>query len=189
MDFTHFFRLVTDHMTGDDAVVATRSIQEARAGGVVINCPGGIMNDFMDDAVALAGQHFTALGLSIGSLAVDYYLCADTRIALPTSKFFVHYPRLAVGDEGLTLEQLLWEYEISRAKLETKRSTRLEWKAHQRLIRLVLGTAECQYFGVRWIAKRTGLAPGIVDQLMRDEVTLTAGEALQLGLVHHIIEP
>lgn len=189
MDFTHFFRLETDHMTGDDAIIATKSIQQGEAGGVVINSPGGTMNDFMGNAVALAAQRFTALGLFTGSLAVDYYLCADTRLALPSSSFFVHHPRLGSCDEdGQTLEQLLWKYEISRALMESKRPTKADWEMHQHLIRLTLGTAECQHFGVRWTAKRTGLEPGIVDQLMRDEVTLTAGEALQLGFVHRIIE-
>ncbi len=190
MNFNHFFRLYADHMTGDDAVAATQSIQNGEACGVMIDSPGGTMNNFMDEAVALIDQKFTALGLTIGSLAVDYYLCASTRIALPSSTFSVHHPKLeSCGEEGdQTLEQLLWKYEVSRALIETGQASERARKSHSELIRVILGTADCKYFGVRWVAKRTGLEPGIVEQLMRDEVTLTASEALQLGFVHHIID-
>lgn len=189
MNLEHFFNLNTDHMYGEDAVSATASIQKGESNGVVINCPGGSIHSFMDDAVAMTDQHFTALGIFVGSLAVEYYLCAGTRLATPHSTFFLHHPSVETKDLGdQTLEQLLWKYEISRALIETHRPSKFEWRTHRRLIRLILGTAECQHFGVRWVSKRTGLEPGIVDQLMRDEVTLTASEALELGLVHHIIE-
>jgi len=189
VDLNRFFRLYADHMTGDDAVAATQSIQNGEACGVAISSPGGTMNSFMDEAVALIDQRFTALGLTIGSLAVDYYLCASTRLALPDSTFFVHHPKFGEDDEdGQTLEQLLWRYEVSRALIETGQASERARKSHNQLIRVILGTAECQHFGVRWVAKRTGLEPGVVDQLMRDEVTLTASEALQLGFVHHILD-
>lgn len=176
-------------MYGDDAVAATTSIQRGAAAGVVINCPGGAVKRFMDEAVALTGQRFTALGLSIGSLAVDYYLCASTRVALPSSTFFVHHPRFGRGDEDdQTLEQLFWEYEVSRALIETGRASEWTGMSHSELIRVILSMTECQHFCVRWVAQRTGLEPGIVDQMMRDEVTLTSAEALELGFVHRIIE-
>lgn len=189
MNLLHFFPLTVDHMCGDDAVAATTSIQRGDASGVVINCPGGTMNSFMDDAVALTNQHFTALGLLTGSLAVSYFLCADTRLALPDSTFSLHHPSVGYGDgEYQTLEQLRWQYEISRALIETGRPTKLQWETHQHLAWLTRAAAKYEHFGVQWVAKRTGLEPGIVNQMMCDEVSFTAGEALRFGLVHRIIE-
>lgn len=189
MDIKCFFPLTESYMTGDDAIIATRSIQRGEAGGVVIDCPGGTMGDFMDDAIALSGQRFTAIAFDTGSLAVNYFLCADSRLALPNSSFTLHHVKAGlVGGTMRTLDELGWEYAISLAKMETRRPTRQEWLSHRELARSIRYAAEATHFQVRWISRRTGLEPGIVDQMLRDEVTLTAAEALNLGLVHRIIE-
>lgn len=188
MDLTRFFMLGEGEMSCDDAVAATTSVQMGQSSGVFLHCIGGTVGSFMQNAEAMASQRFTALGLLVGSLALDFYLCAETRLALPSSIFHLHHTRIRWEDgERETLDQLLWRHEISRALMETRPMSSTHRKAHQALSGFIQLVADSQHFGVRWAAKRTGLEAGVVDRLMYEEVTLTAHEALHLGIVHRII--
>lgn len=190
MNIESFFPFFKEKMYGSHASSVVRLIQQGWYGGVKITCNGGQTDEFPEESAALIDQRFPTLaGMTVGSLAVHFFLCGEFRLATPDSQFAIHHTRIIAPDgTEETLEDLIWQREINDTLLTSGQAHLVDKKADRFLRDKILMLADHHHFAVRWYARRTGLAPGILDQMMRNETILTASEALQLGFVHRIIE-
>ncbi len=187
------FPFYREKMRGSDVPFLVRLVQRGAYSGFDIVCAGGDIECFPEESAALIGQRFPTLASGyVGSLAVHFFLCGELRLATPNSHFGLHHARI-VSLDGTeeTLDDLVRQREINDTLL---RSGRLRL-VNQRMRRTqgflqakIRFLADHHHFAIHWYARRTGLAPGIVDQMMRDKVMLSPAEALRLGFVHRIVE-
>ncbi len=150
---------------------------------VLINSPGGTFEFFSRIAPPLARSGFVSVGLRVASAAVILQLLGRERLALPESTFFFHQVQTILGQRNeVTVCDLEYAEEIER---ELSRRWQLpqgdfikRW--HDQLLR-------GQAWMLRFISEQTGLPQALFVKLMRDNVTLSAREAVQYGIVHRVI--
>lgn len=152
-------------------------------GCVIVDSPGGEFEFFSLLAPPLARAGFVSIGVKVASAAILLQLLGRERLALPDSTFFFHEVRTIVGQYGeISL------YDIERA-LDIEREMKERWGVHQRELveNLHRRLADAQSWMLSFIAEQTGLSSGTFINLMRNNVTLSAPEALRYGVVHRII--
>ena len=155
-----------------------RCLQEVPvAQKVMINSPGGTFEFFSVLGPALQRQGFTSIGLDVRSAAITLYLLGHRRYALPEAMFFFHEVR-AITPHGVIsicdLERALeYEKEISESRENVE----------ERL----LGLRNAQSWMLSFMRERTGLPTSVFLDLMRNEVVLSAKEAVHFGLVHRVV--
>jgi ATP-dependent protease ClpP protease subunit len=119
-------------------------------------------------------------GHSVGSAALDIFLCGINRLAFSDSMFFFH--EASYESDG----RLIREFEAELAVEIEKLTYRYQQSGHL-LRRLDLLRRANELTG-RILARQTKLSYGRVRELMRgDGCQMDAREALFYGLVHEII--
>ncbi|MFA5841644.1 MAG: ATP-dependent Clp protease proteolytic subunit [Candidatus Paceibacterota bacterium] len=150
---------------------------------VVVNSPGGEFEFFSKLAPALMRTGFVSVGNRVASAAIVLQLLGRERLATPNATFFFHEVRTILGAGGeVTICDLERFLDMEREMKENLgRACREEIEMwHQ-------GMAAAQAWMLRFIRQQTGLSAGTFANLMRGEVTLSAREAVQYGIVHRVV--
>lgn len=146
---------------------------------VLIKSPGGTFEFFSIFAPAFIRQGFTSVGYEVSSAAIILFLLGNKRFVLPESTFFFHEVRAIIGAKAITIcnvdEAIDWAREMSRAL------SREPLEEFQRQMN------NAQNWMLSFISQRTNTEPSIFLDLMRQEVTLSAQEAVYYGLASRII--
>lgn len=152
-------------------------------GCVLLDSPGGKFEFFSQLAPPLARAGFVSVGARVASAAIVLQLLGRERLALPDSTFFFHEVRTIIGEDGEVSV-----YDIERA-LDIEREMKERWGIHQRefVEHWHRQLVDAQSWMLSFIAKQTGFSSGRFISLMRNNVTLSAHEAMQYGVVHRII--
>lgn len=152
-------------------------------GLVLINSPGGTFEFFSVLAPSLMRTGFISIGSEVESSALFLHLLGRERLAKEDSTFFFHEVRVFFGLIGEVSV-----YDLEQA-LEVERGMKRRWKRSEREFAEWLHSqmVTAQSWALSFIAERTGFPAGRFANLMRSEVTLSAHEAVQYGIVHRVI--
>jgi ATP-dependent protease ClpP protease subunit len=145
---------------------------------VVVDSPGGRFEFFSVVGPAIERRGITMLAGNVRSAAVILYLLGHRRLAFQDSVFFFHEVRTLVDGAEITLTDLE-EVEEYASRMRADHREHFEEWGHQ------MRTAQAWF--VRFIAEQTRVPPDVFLNLMREEATLNAREAMHLGIVHEII--
>lgn len=149
--------------------------------GVYVSSPGGRFEFFAELAPAIERRGIVTLSDDVRSAAVILALLGHQRLAMPDSTFFFHEVRTLVGLEGEVTICDLQEVMDYQERIEAERREFLEeWLRRMQM---------AQNWFISFIAEKTGLSPAIFLDLMRQNATLDARDAVHYGIVHQIVPP
>lgn len=150
---------------------------------VVVDSPGGEFEFFSQLAPPLARAGFVSVGVRVASAAIVLQLLGAERLAVPDATFFFHEVRTIIGSNGEVSV-----YDLERAlDIEREMKNRLKLPEREFLEHWYSQMVSAQSWMFSFIAKQTGFPPGRFVNLMRNNVTLSAREAVQYGVVQRII--
>lgn len=150
--------------------------------GVIIRSPGGTFDHFSVLGPAIARRGVVMVAADVQSAAVALYLLGSRRLALPDATLFFHEVRalVAPGVEGVTvcdIERALEEEDRIRGE---DREVYQEWVRQMRM---------AQNWLIRFLSDYSGVPTSTIVDLMHNNATLSAREAVHYGFVHTIVTP
>jgi ATP-dependent protease ClpP protease subunit len=149
--------------------------------GVYVSSPGGRFEFFAELAPAIDRRGIVTLSGNVRSAAVILALLGQTRYAFPDSTFFFHEIRTLIElNGGVTICDLQEAMEAQERMEAEQREFFEEWLRRMRM---------AQNWFIGFIAEKTGIRPAVFLDLMRQNATLDAREAVQYGIVHQIVPP
>lgn len=147
--------------------------------GIFVNSKGGEFEFFSVLGPALQKRAIVTLAGNVESAAVMLFLLGHRRYALPDATFFFH-EIYTVSDAGgmVTIADLNGYMEREREMGKKGSETHQEWLRGMRM---------AQSWFADFVGQRLNLRPAVILDLMRQEATLEARDAVRYGLVHRII--
>lgn len=174
----------TGEMNAHSVERLIEDLKKANASNIVyIDSPGGSFDFFFRRAPFLQRRGLITIAGDVRSAAVLLYLLGYQRFALPDSTFFFHEVRALVGSAiyGIqevkicNLEEVLEYQEYMHG---SQREFYEEWLIQMR---------KAQEYFLNYLSRATGCSVSFFLRLMREEVTLSAQDAMRYGIVHRII--
>lgn len=152
---------------------------------VLVNSDGGSLTCFDELGPAIKNLEITTMAGDVASSAIVLYLLGRRRLATPRSSFYFHeiraYPIYGPGqDVGITLGT----FEEAIESVTPDRSAPLRVVTEQWLSEM----KSVQTWFVNFISEQTGIPAGVFLRLMRDETVLRPWDALNLGIIHEIVD-
>ncbi len=147
--------------------------------GLYVDSPGGEFEHFSVLGPAIERQHIVTLAGNVRSAAIILFLLGHQRYAQPDSTFFFHQVHTLVKGTTVNLCDLEETAEYEQWLSAYRREHLQEWRRQMRM---------AQTWFVNFIAEKTGLSPGVFQNLMRAEATLSVREAMRYGIVHRVQE-
>lgn len=147
-------------------------------GGIYVNSPGGRFEFFSVMGPAIARRGIITLSGDVGSAGVILSLLGHRRFAFSDSTFFFHEVRSIIqGNEVLIcdIEEALEHQDRMRNEI---REDFEEWQHRLKM---------AQQWFIGFIAEQTGVQPATFLDLMRQEATLSARDAIRYGIIHEIL--
>ncbi len=146
---------------------------------VWIDSPGGTFEFFSILGPPLRRFGFTGVAKNIHSAAIALYLLSHKRYALPDATFFFHEVRAIIGNNAITVCDL--EDALSFEQRE------LEGKSREVVEEMRRNLANAQSWLLSFLCEQSRVSRSVFLDLMRSEVTLSAREALNYGIVQKIV--
>lgn len=146
---------------------------------VYVSSPGGSFEFFSVLGPAIEQRGIVTLSGDVRSAAIILYLLGHRRQALPDATFFFHEVRTLVGGQGnITIADLEEVEEYQEYLSHEHREYIDEWMSQMKA---------AQAWFLHFLREKTGIPTGTFLNLMRNEATLTAKDAVRYGIVHEII--
>ncbi len=145
---------------------------------IVIDSPGGEFTFFSTRARGLQQRRITMLAGTVGSAANVLYLLGCRRLAFRQSTFWFHEVLTAVEGRVITICDFE-RYSQFREQMAAEQREMLEQWEHQ--------ARTAQDWVASFLADASGTRKPFILDLMRQEVVLSAQDALRYGIVHEIV--
>jgi ATP-dependent protease ClpP protease subunit len=173
--------LITEEIGWDDLHVALRGLQMANSNNLLLGSNGGRVSNLLYFRDHVANRKMTIVGAQIvGSLALNFFLYGETRLATPESTFLLHECRWTLGGEEVTkgeaqMRALLHEYNRDFERYHY-------WSdVHQKLTIFDQITIEL-------MSQKTNLSAYAVAKLIREESYFDVDCALHYGIIHDVVD-
>ena len=173
--------LITRKIDWHHLHVALRGLQVANSNNLLLGSKGGSADNLVYFQDCVVDRKMTIIGTRfIGSLALDFFLCGETRLATPEATFFLHECRWTLGGGDVTkgeaqMRALLHEYNRDFEKYRY-------WSdVHQRLMIFDQITIEL-------MSQKTNLSAYAVAELMQEESYFDVDCALHYGIIHDVVD-
>lgn len=146
--------------------------------GVFVDSPGGRFEFFSRFAPAIERRRITTLSGDVRSAAVILTLLGERRYAHPDATFFFHEIRALTMNGDITITEL-GEVRERYDQMNASRCKEFEeWDIQMRA---------AQSWFLNFMATKTQLPTNVFLDLMRNEATLSAREAVRYGIVHRVL--
>lgn len=150
----------------------------AAPAGIYVNSPGGRFEFFSVMGPAIARRGIVTLSGEVASAGVILSLLGHHRFAFPDSTFFFHEVRSIVSDQAVLICNIEEALEHQERMCAEMREGYEEWLHSLRL---------AQQWFVDFISQQIGVSAAVILDLMRQEATLSAREAVRYGIIHEIL--
>lgn len=155
-------------------------LQGCAAGQKVwINSLGGKVKHLLAEAERLEKLRFVTVGHKVGSAAKLLFLLGSKRYVLPEAKFFFH--------EVVSIDLILGRRVTMRDMEVELDFTRFDGRSDLLLESGVRESRNVQSALISFVKKRSRMSPETIFKLMKNEVTLSAKEAVHYGLADEVI--
>lgn len=149
---------------------------------VLINSRGGFIGFFPCLKSSLEDLSFTAVAEKIYSAAIILFLYGQERLAFPDATFLFHEVRTTLEDGSwVTMSEVGTDLRSHSDALE------IYGKTIDEIATIYREMQKGQEWMIDFIVQHSTIMDSELRRLMRDEVTLTAQEAMEYGMVHRII--
>lgn len=146
---------------------------------VYISSPGGSFEFFATLGPAIAQQGITTLSGNVYSAAIILFLLGHKRVAFPDATFFFHEVRSLVGSMGeITIADLEEIHDYEMYMEGQSRELLQAWRNNMKA---------AQSWFLRFLSDTTRVSTSTFLDLMRNEATLSAREAMRYNIVHEVV--
>jgi ATP-dependent protease ClpP protease subunit len=174
--------LVVEEIRLEDVFGVVYAFQKTNSRSMLLNSGGGSIYSFVKLGSYIAERRIITVGSgSVDSLALNFFLCGETRVATPESTFFIHESffhdnsgkKISKGEAQM--KALICEHQ---GNLNGYRTWNDAWK---NLSFFDLELADL-------ISRKTFLSAGTVMELMRKGHMFDVDEAMRYGIIHDVVE-
>ncbi|MCB9798520.1 ATP-dependent Clp protease proteolytic subunit [Candidatus Nomurabacteria bacterium] len=170
-----------DEITAEGVFTVLRALLSVNPpNGIYVNSPGGRFDFFSSLGPAIERQGIITLSQDVSSAAVLLTLLGHKRYAFGDSTFYFHEVRAMIGDP-------LDEITICDIETVIDEQERIEAEDRENLEEWLFQMRVAQSWFLQFIARRTGVRPAVFLDLMRQEATLNAREAVHYGIIHEVL--
>lgn len=146
---------------------------------VLIDSPGGEFEFFNTLAPALLRESITTLAGEATSAATILYLLGENRLAFPDATF--HFTKIrAIADHDDVITILDQDFANDMAEM-------LEEEDPEGYAEELRNMQAAESWYLKFLSEHTGIDVQVFLNLMKDEVTLNAVDAMRYGFVHRIV--